>query len=698
MLGGGGHERLGQVLKGIDCLKEAVLSVPIPGAPPRMSKDGAAVGLAFLDVALRQNHVRRLTERLTLIEHRAARCTTEVDISLGLLDESQREAGTLYQKLRNRGDQQTAPQAADGLSRDSFRPGHDLIWVPVSRISRRTHSPIDVINGEGKKLPRLTQYETSRLMASALYRLLRAILLTNSDARENARTKLSDLLFRVHEPRWLLQAALITLMTERSRPADRWQRRGSTPGTLHGQGAQHRAYALDVLTDYEEYLKGYITLLDVAVNDYLLVVALDAARDEHLLAFDSPLHVDNQPTDGWLRRPLRLAGGAYWVEYRTQVPASLRAYHLVADTEPGVQIQKMYLSTNADGGIVRELASDLRVLSPTIQAAKTVPNRESTEKILELELQSCLTRLSELLRRRRWEASQALRTLTEDQLPATNALAWAVSSGEVTKTRQQTVTDALLHHPSITSANLEHAADEIEDRQLFLDLNLENDPASDRAHVYWRRDPSRLVVGQTIQISAAMFLRDTSSSRASSVVTYVLSVVAISYLLGCLLFASFFPFAAHQTLSSGLNADAVIAVLLLVPGFLYARLDLPVRHSIVGQLRILPRFVAHVSIACTAFLAAAIAASSNALIVHIALAACVVVPTVAMLVLVAMSRAVHADLFKVSPTLPTWAQPMAGPTTGRSRARRWLKRLLERSLRKLYVHPDATFRTFGTGS
>src|SRR6266511_757588 len=96
----------------------------------------------------------------------------------------------------------------------------------------------------------------------------------------------------------------------------------------------------------------------------------------------------------------------------------------------------MYLSTNADGGIDRELASDLRVLSPTIQAAKTVPNRESTEKILELELQSCLTRLSELLRRRRWEASQALRTLTEDQLPATNALAWAVSSGVVTKTRQ----------------------------------------------------------------------------------------------------------------------------------------------------------------------------------------------------------------------------------------------------------------------
>src|SRR5438552_10448466 len=89
-------------MDGISCLQEAIRSVPIPGAPPRLSQDGAAVGLAFLDVALRQNHIRRLTERLTLIEHRAARCTTEVDLSLALLDESQREAGVLYQRLRNR--------------------------------------------------------------------------------------------------------------------------------------------------------------------------------------------------------------------------------------------------------------------------------------------------------------------------------------------------------------------------------------------------------------------------------------------------------------------------------------------------------------------------------------------------------------------------------------------------------------------
>jgi hypothetical protein len=51
------------------------------------------------------------------------------------------------------------------------------------------------------------------------------------------------------------------------------------------------------------------------VNDYLLVVALDAARDEHLLAFDSPLHVEKPTRANLIQRPFRLAGGAYWVEY-----------------------------------------------------------------------------------------------------------------------------------------------------------------------------------------------------------------------------------------------------------------------------------------------------------------------------------------------------------------------------------------------
>src|SRR5690348_16312885 len=86
-------------LNGFALLKEAIRSVPIPGAPPALSREGAAVGLAFLDMALRQNHVRWLTERLALIEHRSATRTTEVDIRLSLLDVGQREASRLFQRV-----------------------------------------------------------------------------------------------------------------------------------------------------------------------------------------------------------------------------------------------------------------------------------------------------------------------------------------------------------------------------------------------------------------------------------------------------------------------------------------------------------------------------------------------------------------------------------------------------------------------
>lgn len=51
---------------GRTALHYAIASIPVPGAPPRTTDAGAAIGLSFLDSALRLNHVRRLTERLTM--------------------------------------------------------------------------------------------------------------------------------------------------------------------------------------------------------------------------------------------------------------------------------------------------------------------------------------------------------------------------------------------------------------------------------------------------------------------------------------------------------------------------------------------------------------------------------------------------------------------------------------------------------
>jgi len=687
----------GEPMTGIDSLREAVRAVPIPGAPPRLSRDGAAVGLAFLDMVLRQNYVRRLTERLTLIDHQSARCTTEVDISLSLLDDGQREAARLYQRLRRRG--RTGDLGGWPADPVSTQTG-DVLWVPVSKVPRRSHSPIDIISGTGAKLPRLTQYETSRLMASALYRLFKVILNTHPKARTES-SSLYEFLFLADKQRWLLQAALVALLTERGKPTTPSALPASTPGTVHGEGARLRKAVLAILDDYGEDLREYVTLVNVAVNDTLLVVALDADKDEHLLSFDSPLDVVEVPDRHSLRGSLRRAGGTYWAAYHTSLPASLRAYHLVAETEPGIEINTMYLTSDADATIVTALAEDLSTVADRRESEASEPGGRSGRKLLELELQTCLRRLSDLMRRRRWEASQAMFVLEEEhELPMASKLAWAVMSGEAVERDGGELRNSLVLHPLVTADRLRQAAAEIDTQGLQYDLNLENDPARARAHVYWRRDPSRVDVDRTISVSAGMFLRDTSGSRLASVSVYVAGVSGISYILGCLLFGSLFPFIGRSATGNLFYADALIAVLLLVPGFLYARLKLPPPHSIGGQLRSLPRLVAHLTITCAALLAATIAASRNAVFIRAALAVCVLVPILSAVLTWIIARAVKDNLLLLDKRLPRWAvagiRRMGARRTVQSQKAGWLMSFA--FVRELFDRPDATFRNSSAAS
>jgi len=669
-------------LDGIECLREAIMTVPIPGAPPRLSKDGAAVGLAFLDIALRQNHIRRLTERLTLIEHRTARCTTEVDISLGMLDHAQREAGLFYQHVRSRG---AFDPRNDGTESGSATATKNVMWVPIS-LARRGHAPVDVINGEGNKLPRLTQYETSRLLASAMYRLFRLVLQSHPDVGEPTAKPLHDFLYRLDKPRWLVQAALYTLLTERNKAAARTEAGAHTVDTVAGVDAICRARALEIFSEYESTLREYVSLLDHAVNDYLLVVALDPTQDEHLLAFDSPLHVQARPRRSALQL-FRLASGVYWVEYRTQLPANLRAYHLVAETEQSLEIDTMSLTSDADRSIVDGLSADLVTLSRRVRVETDQPTGRRGQKVVELELQSSLRRLSELFRRRRWEASQTGLDLSNGELAAVRALVHVATSGEAKRGKSGQPLNALFQHELVTPENLAAAAQQIKNQELRLDLSVESEPAAQRAHVYWRRDPSRVDRRNNINVTAQMFIRDTSGSNLGSIIAYVLGVAGISYLLGCLRFADPWPFSGSGGMDGSTEADAIIAVLLLAPGFLYTRLSLPDRRSIAGQLRKLPRLVAHITIGAAALLAVTFAATENVGLIRASLAACVAAPLLSALVMLAMSRAVKRDTLPVTSLLPRWA----GTAWRRRADNRWWGRFADWWWQRPETMPNATF-------
>ncbi len=483
----------------LSILREAISTVPIPAAPPRLSRDGATIGLGFLDAALRLNHVRRLTERLTITQHRIAQRTTEVDISINMLTDTQLEAASMLQAL---------------ASHSSSSPWADhnetTVWVPVARLSRTNVGPIEVHDESGRRLPRLTQYETSRLIASGMYRLLRGILASHPGARD-AGTDLGALLFRVHEPRWLIQSAILTVLTEGSRPqttvdatrlADNIDRANSDP---------HRKLALDVFTSYQDLLTDYVQLFDVAVNDYLVVVALDARSDEHLLTYESPLYVNKRDRFGArLWRLIRAGRDGYYVSYRTDIPTTLRSYHLVAEAAEGVDVSKIFLTTNAHEKEVKALANDLQVVADRLASHEDGAEGKGFTRALELELETLLYHTSELMRRTRWEASTAGVGAPQKCLTACNELARAGREFEADRQVARQGGRSLLSHRLVSPEKLRKAACEIDDYELRYDIAVEAQPTTNRAHVYWRRPPPGPVSSGRTHIRSRMLLRNTA--------------------------------------------------------------------------------------------------------------------------------------------------------------------------------------------
>ena len=326
-------------------LRQAIASVAVPGAPPRQNAVGAAIGLSFLDSALRLNHIQRLSETLTVTDHRTARRTTEIDVSLAMLDEGQRRAAALSRELRS-------ASRAGGPD----QPVPDEVWVPVARIDRRSTAPVTIWDTSGARMPRLTQQECGRLLAAGLFRLLRGIL--DSLPGAAADSDLHLLLHRVPEAEWLLQYAIDVLVTERHRPPAEPPRPRAT-GVVAGQGARYRAIALAVLDKHDDALTEFFELLDVALDNDLLIVALDPSRDEHLLTYETPLHVASEEDAGHrVARLLRSSAEGYHLEYRSSISSSIPAYHLVVDAEPGVDVAPMYLSTDTDVRTAAALRAD----------------------------------------------------------------------------------------------------------------------------------------------------------------------------------------------------------------------------------------------------------------------------------------------------------------------------------------------------
>lgn len=569
--------RFGGVLEAREALEIAIRTVPVPGAPPPQSREQASVGLAFLDIALRQNHVRRITERLELVEHLAGKCTTEIDLNLRALDAQQSAACSSFDRLTQR-----SPDS--GNQQDGGR----MLWVPVARLSRKANVPIDVRNSSGEKVPRLAQLEVAELIAAGLHQLFKGILTSLPGSRSD--DVLGRFLYRVDESRWLFQSALRALLVAREQP-HRLVPEPPTEGTVPGASRHHRDFVISILDKYSDELSGYLELVDVALNDYLLVVGLGDERKDHQLAYERPLEVSRPRRHRGLTALSSWTHGTYRVDYNTQVPASLRAFHLVAETEPSLRIDTMVLTSDVDADFVAELASDMEFLAGRIDEVMPSDPTGPDAKVLEQEAHIAVSHMAEVVRRRTW-GSVDRGGLLLSRTPAIQALSRALLSGEVPhdSTHRRT---SLLRHPSVTSERLVEASKELTAMDLGSDFATENDPSSSRAHLYWRRTGWRATPsGSRTTIRASIIITDSTATRPYAVLRYVLAVGLISYLQASLLAGSILPFLKNDTVYANNNADALVAVLLLVPGFLFTRLELPRRTSIGSRVGFVPRVAA----------------------------------------------------------------------------------------------------------
>ena len=120
------------------------------------------------------------------------------------------------------------------------------------------------------------------------------------------------------------------------------------------------------------------------------------------------------------------------------------------------------------------------------------------------------------------------------------------------------------------------------------------------------------------------------------------------------------------------SPEAIIVILLLVPGFLYTRLALPERHTVAGHLRAIPRLVAYLCIMSMVALSAALASGVGGRVVQAAFLLGTVVPFLSPLLLAQLS-----------------GQPNTAKTLARLDAPRWATHEQAGSLGP--VVPDAMF-------
>lgn len=603
-------------------LSAIIATIPPPSAPLVFAHEDQVRGLSLLDAGLRLSHITRVTESLAYAHRGSLSRSVSADIDLTLLP------GPTLEIL---GDWRS--RTVDGT------PRH---WIPVARHSRVELSSVDVSLNNGDLLPRLPQRDCSELLAVALLRILRMTMAASMHA-STVDSEVYRALNRNHRSVWTLEKAISQYVhqggSEGQRALALWAddisvrdpraTAPSAPPEDHPESIRQRAMALmgELFPDPGD---PFFELVKVAAGDHLLVVGIPAVSQIVQVRYEAPLlraHAPNSigRASREMFRGLVPSGADFVLDYETTIPRHARSFHLDVSVDPDITIRSCVMSSDDD-------APDLQEFTRAVDAlADAAPKWSPHVKIVEHELQVALMRLSGLLERRSAELVSWLRTRgVTPQSRKNRLLRHENAEGSPWRSQRSTLRNLLvaarrqqlgeLAHlttePGFSEAEeLQRLSQRVQQLEVGWSAMLDNDARDQHAHVHWTPKISVTRPGSaTIHARLRVVLADEKPALAESVRAMIFGLAGIVYLLGYvdshtwLWFLPWHPHAwAEVKFSSFGQADAVIAVLLVVPGILVGRLDLPHPDTVLGQLRLFPRRLAYLAVITTTVLGVAIA-------------------------------------------------------------------------------------------
>ncbi|HET9141019.1 hypothetical protein [Actinophytocola sp.] len=595
----------------------ALRQTPIPTSPPPHDSHQEALGLNLLALALRLEHIDRMSEELTLADSTHMARSVSIDVNMTVLTAEQLQA------LRSDPSQEGRPST---------------VWVPVARQSRTDLAPVVVRNAAGEVVPRLTQVETAHALIHGMSKAFRMFL--DSDPRtEDGGELLYDIRHGLNRSRWLVEATIARMIDTGGRYL------GPDPG----RSARHRPTDSDSIRDKAVAAvrqlfaidSPFLGLLDVAVSEYLLVVQVRTSKTQAFLRYDAPvMPARSQQLRG---RATIARWGAFrremTVQYATVIPRAVNSYHVTLEVPPEIQVRRFFLTSDVDAPALRTLVNDMVAVADSYVELGAV-----SPKLLEAELQGIVSRLAEF-GRRRYRDLEVFMSYIEDcystfsrrrpRFPARSETPAAVSAADSLVPHRRIITGLghLAHHYEtdnlrkladgrlVQPDELRRWADALTSSQVSTDIYVDNDPRENAGHAHWQRRPFGSDPQSMEPVSATVYMAlvDDPPSLASNVSKLLLAVLLLVVGFGVLLQPQLFagvpllgplgawlglPGSSDSVISS---ADAIVTMLLLVPGVMLSRLDIPSNKSVLGQLRLFPRYVAYTAVIIAGTLALAVA-------------------------------------------------------------------------------------------